>query len=99
MGVRMFGLPSNIPLSRQFAGYALVVPFVLQVITGILPAFQILAYLFHFYIVYVVWEGVPIMMGVGDKMRLKYTLLASVLLIVCPAVIQFVFNKLMFVLN
>ena len=34
------------------------------------------------------------MMKVEEKQRLKYTLLSSVLLILCPTVIQFVFNKL-----
>ena len=57
MGVRMFGMPANAPLTQQFAGYALVVPFLLQIVTGLLPDFIIIAWLFQFYIVYVVWEG------------------------------------------
>lgn len=99
MGTRMFGMPANIPLAQQFAGYALVVSFLLQIVTGLLPDFRIIAWLLQFYIVYVVWEGVPIMMRVEEKQRLKYTLLSSVLLILCPAVIQFVFNKLTAILN
>ena len=39
MGVRMFGMPANAPLTQQFAGYALVVPFLLQIVTGLLPDF------------------------------------------------------------
>ena len=34
-----------------------------------------------------------------EKQRLKYTLLSSVLLILCPAVIQIVFNRLTAILN
>ena len=67
--------------------------------TGLLPDFRIIAWLLQFYIVYVVWEGAPIMMKVEEKQRLKYTLLSSVLLILCPTVIQFVFNKLTAILN
>ena len=96
---RMFGMHSNMPLTQQFAGYALVVPFLLQIVTGLLPDFRIIAWLLQFYIVYVVWEGVPILMGVEEKQRLKYTLLSSVLLILCPAVIQIVFNRLTAILN
>ena len=59
MGVRMFGMPANAPLTQQFAGYALVVPFLLQIVTGLLPDFRIIAWLFQFYIVYVVWEELP----------------------------------------
>ncbi|MDD3037491.1 Yip1 family protein [Bacteroides sp.] len=99
MGTRMFGMSANLSLAQQFAGYALVVPFLLQIVTGLLPDFRIIAWLLQFYIVYVVWEGAPIMMRVGEKQRLKYTLLLSVLLILCPAVIQFVFNKLTAILN
>ena len=99
MGTRMFGMHSNMPLTQQFAGYALVVPFLLQIVTGLLPDFRIIAWLLQFYIVYVVWEGAPIMMKVEEKQRLKYTLLSSVLLILCPTVIQFVFNKLTAILN
>ena len=92
-------LHSNMPLTQQFAGYALVVSFLLQIVTGLLPDFRIIAWLLQFYIVYVVWEGVPILMGVEEKQRLKYTLLSSVLLILCPAVIQIVFNRLTAILN
>ena len=99
MGTRMFGMHSNMPLTQQFAGYALVVPFLLQIVTGLLPDFRIIAWLLQFYIVYVVWEGAPIMMKVEEKQRLKYTLLSSVLLILCPTVIQIVFSKLIAILN
>ena len=99
MGIKMFGMHANMPLVQQFAGYALVVPFLLQIVTGLLPDFRIIAWLFQFYIVYVVWEGAPILMQVEEKVRLKYTLFSSVLLILCPTVIQFVFNKLTAILN
>ena len=99
MGIKMFGMHANMPLVQQFAGYALVVPFLLQIVTGLLPDFRIIAWLLQFYIVYVVWEGVPVLMGVEEKQRLKYTLLSSVLLILCPAVIQIVFNRLTAILN
>ena len=39
MGTRMFGMHSDIPLAQQFAGYALVVLFLLRIIIGILPDF------------------------------------------------------------
>ena len=51
MGTRMFGMHSNMPLTQQFAGYALVVPFLLQIVTGLLPDFRIIAWLLQFYIV------------------------------------------------
>lgn len=97
--MRLFGMPNNIPLTQQFAGYALVVIFLIRMITGILPALTIIGLLFQFYIVYVVWEGSTVIMHVTEKNRLRYTLMVSVVLLVCPAIIQFVFNKLTLVLN
>ena len=98
-GIKMFGMPSQVLLTQQFAGYSLVVLFLLQIITGLLHSFRIIAWLLQFYIVYVVWEGAPIVMKVKENDRLKYTLLSSALLILCPAAIEFVFNKLTTLLN
>lgn len=97
--VRMFMMDNDIPLTQQFAGYALVVPFLLRMIIGILPDFHIIALLLQFYIVYVVWEGSAIMMKIAEKDRLRFTIISSILLIACPAVIQIIFNWLTAALN
>ena len=97
--VRLFMQDDDINLTRQFAGYAMVVPFLLQIIIGVLPDFNIIAMLLQFYIVYVVWEGSRSLMEVEEKDRLRFTVISSILLIVCPAVIQLLFNKLTLLLN
>ena len=99
MGIKMFGMSNDIPLAQQFAGYALVVTFLLHIVTGLLPDFSIIGWLLQFYIVYVVWEGARVVMLVEEKNRLRYTIFSSILLILCPAVIQVVFNKLTAILN
>ena len=78
--VRMFMLDSDIPLAQQFAGYALVVVFMLRIVIGILPDFGIMALLLQFYIVYVVWEGSKKVMQIAEKDRLRFTILSSILL-------------------
>ena len=92
--VRMLMTDSDIPLTQQFAGYALVVLFVLKIIIGILPDFRIISWLLQFYIVYVVWEGSAKMMQVEEKDRLRFTILSSILLIACPTAIEWIFTKL-----
>lgn len=99
MRVRMLRMNSDVPLAQQFAGYALVVLFLLKIIIGILPDIRIIALLLQFYIVYVVWEGSVRIMQVAEKDRLRFTIISSILLIACPAVIEWVFNKLTVVLN
>ena len=97
--VRMFMQDSDIPLAQQFAGYALVVVFMLRIVIGILPDFGIMALLLQFYIVYVVWEGSKKVMQIAEKDRLRFTILSSILLIACPVAIEWIFNKLTVVLN
>ncbi len=96
---RMFSAKGDILLVQQFAGYTLVVPFLLQIVIGVLPDFHIIALLLQFYIVYVAWEGAHHLMRIPEKERLKFTLLSSFLLIVCPVLIRVVFHKLTMFLN
>ena len=95
----MFAMDNDIPLVQQFAGYALVVVFLLRIVLGILPDFQIIAILLQFYTVYIVWEGSARLLRVTDASRLRFTLMTSVVLIVCPMVIEWIFNELTVVLN
>lgn len=99
MGVRWLRMPDRLPLVQQFAGYALVVVFLLRIVLGILPDFQIIAILLQFYTVYIVWEGSARLLRVADASRLRFTLMTSVVLIVCPMVIEWIFNELTVVLN
>ncbi len=99
MGVRWMRIPDQLPLVQQFAGYALVVVFLLRIVLGILPDFQIIAILLQFYTVYIVWEGSARLLRVADANRLRFTLMTSVVLIVCPMVIEWIFNELTVVLN
>ena len=91
LGVKMFG--------QQFAGYAMVVTFLLDIITGILPGFFILSWIFQFYIIYIVWEGTRVLIQVEEKKQMSYTIMASLLLIACPAILELIFNKLTVILN
>jgi hypothetical protein len=107
--VRMFGQPSNPALTQQFAGYALVVLFLLHIILGLLPTFHTIALLLQFYTVYIVWEGAPLLLSaneptplltpVNEQIRLRFTILTSALLIFCPWVIEYLFNLLTGTLN
>lgn len=99
IGIKMLGMDDDIIQMRYFAGYAMIVIFSLDIITGILPAFRIIGYFLQMYTFYIVWEGAPLLLGIQEKNRLRFTIIASVLLMVCPWIIQIVFNKLIVVLN
>ncbi|KAA6334660.1 hypothetical protein EZS27_017048 [termite gut metagenome] len=95
IGVSKFNLDDAMPLMRQFAGYALGVTFLIRIVIGLFPESAIIGWILQFYIIYVVWEGVPIMMEVKEKDRFLFTILVSALLVVCPISIQIIFNVLM----
>ena len=91
--------PSDLPGIWQFSGYALVVLFLLRIILGILPDFQIIALLLQFYTLYIVWEGSRALLDIVEADRLRFTLVSTLLLILCPWLIEWVFNELTVLLN
>lgn len=99
LAVTMFQQEDNIQLVQQFVGYAMVVTFVLDIISGVLPDIFILRCIFQFYVVFIVWEGAGKLMRVQEKIRMNYTIMASLFIIVCPWVLGFIFNKLTVILN
>ena len=87
-------------LMQQFAGYASVVVFLLNVVLGLFPKFPVvMALLLQFYTVYIVWEGVPKMVQIEEKDRLRFTVLFSVLLLLCPFAIDLLFGGMVKLLN
>ena len=99
LGMKMFNSSSHMPLAQQFAGYSLVVTFLVNIITGLLPEFGLIALVLQFYIVYIVWVGADELMGIPEDQRLKYTLIASLFLMACPLGIHMIFSKLLVILN
>ena len=99
IGSALFILDDDLHRSQQFAGHGLVVVFVLQFILGLLPEFAVVAMLLQFYTFYIVWEGARTLMQVDDAGRVRFTVIASVLILLCPYLIGLVFHKLMNVLN
>ena len=97
--MRLYGMDRDIMLCQQFAGYALVVTFIIWFVNGILPDFAIFGWIFQFYILYVVWEGAPIMIKIEENKRFQFTILSSLLLLICPVLIEFIFDKLTKILN
>lgn len=97
--VRFLHRPHDLAGAWQFAGYALVVLFLLRILLGILPDFQVIALLLQFYTLYIVWEGSRVLLDIAEAQRLRFTLVSTLLLIVCPWVIEWIFNELIVLLN
>jgi len=99
LSVWKFNLRDDLLQAQCLIGYSLVVTFSLKIITGLLPNFQIVSWFLQFYVVYIIWEGARVFIKIDESKRLLFTLLASFFLLSTPFIIEFLFNKLVFILN
>lgn len=99
-GEHLWGRPADDRDNCQkLVGYSMVVLFVLDILLGLFPSFFILRWILQFYLIYIVWEGAKGLMGIADDKLLSYTLVASVIILVSPALIDFVFTQLSKMVN
>ena len=98
LGKQLLGREDEKELNQQFVGYAMVVTFVLDIITGLF-SISILRWILQFYTVLVVYEGARTLMEVKEKELTRYSLIASLIIIVCPSLIAVIFDKLSLILN
>ena len=78
--------------------HAIIWTFVLNIVSGLF-SISILHWIFQFYTVFVAYEGARVLMKVDEKDLTRYSLIASVIIIVCPGVIATIFDKLSLILN
>lgn len=97
-GKNSLGRDDEKELNQQFVGYAMVVTFVLNIISGLFTI-SLLHWIFQFYTIFVVYEGARTLMGVDRKELTRYSLITSVIVIVCPSLIATVFDKLSLILS
>lgn len=98
LGRQILGREDNVELNQQFVGYAMVVTFVLEMITGLF-SLSILRWILQFYTVFVVYEGAGSLMKVEKKDLTRYSLVASVIIMICPGLIAMIFDKLSLILS
>ncbi len=84
---------------RKLVGYSMSVIFVLEFFGGLFPTFLILRWILQFYVVYVVWEGAKELMEVSEKNLLSYSLVASVIILLVPEIMNQIFGWLTQMVN
>lgn len=85
---------TDMPGSQLFAGYAMGVVFMAEILAILFPQFFIFKWILQFYVLYVVWEGSDVLFTVTEDKRLAFTALSSVAVIFSPAIIRALFNTL-----
>lgn len=98
IGKKLLNRTDEVELNRQFVGYAMVVVFALEIISGLF-SISLLRWVLQFYTVFVVYEGARELMKVDEENLTRYSLIVSFFIIVCPAIISVLFSKLTLILN
>ncbi|MGL4851524.1 MAG: Yip1 family protein [Phocaeicola sp.] len=93
VGQKFFSRTSQLELIQQFVGYSMVVIFVLNIISGLF-VIEIVHWILQFYIVLVAYEGARQLLQVEEENLTKYTLVASITMLVAPFLINYLFNAL-----
>ena len=98
VGSRWFGCRASRETIQLFVGYSMVVTFLLNIISGLFSVL-ILHWILQVYTLYVAFEGVRALLGVEERRQTGYAVMATVFLLFCPFVIEYLFNELSVILN
>lgn len=79
---------------QVFVGYSSALQFSLCIILLLLPDFFFLR-IFIVYTFYIVWEGVPVFLDIEDELRMKFTIVSSVIILASPYILEFLLLILM----
>ncbi len=85
----------NLPV---FIGYAMTVTFFADIISGIYPPLQMATLIIQLYTVYIIYMGAIPMMKVEASQRMSFTI-SSIVIIVCPTLIEIIYQNLITILN
>ncbi len=92
----LFKQEKDIKLCQRFVGYSSSMMYALNILLMILPVSDFFFLrIFVLYTVYIVWEGAVPYMNVNEKDRLKFTMLASALIVLLPEIIGLLLFMLM----
>ena len=91
---RMFSRPKESRLCQRFVGYSSALVYALYMVLALFPEF----FLFKisvFYSVYIVWEGATSYMNINENKKLNFTILASLIILASPYLIEAIMFMLM----
>jgi len=90
----IFKREKNMLLWQRFVGYSSALMFALNAVLMLIPEFFFLR-IFILYTFYMVWEGAPVFMQVGEDERLKFVVISTSLILIIPYLIEIVLFLLM----
>lgn len=91
---RLLGHAPDMAGSQLFAGYSMSTVFLADILAALFPQYFIFWWLLRIYVLYVVWEGSDVIFAVTEDKQLTFSALASVAVVLSPAIIRTLFNML-----
>lgn len=83
---------------QVFVGFSMVVIFVLNIISG-LVSIVVLHWILQIYTIVVVFEGTRRWLRIDENMQTGFSVASTIVILVCPALIEFLFNEFSVLLN
>ena len=94
--ISLFKQESDLKLCQRFVGYSSAMIFALNIILSLLPVSEFFfLHAFTFYTIYIVLEGTGPYMKVAAGVRMKFIVIASVLIMSLPVIIGILLYMLM----
>jgi hypothetical protein len=91
---RMLGHSSDMATSQLFVGYAMGATILADILVVIFPQYFLFWWILRVYVLYVVWEGCEVCFTIADNQRMSFAGLTSVIVVMSPMIIRWVFDTL-----
>ncbi|GHT70779.1 membrane protein [Bacteroidia bacterium] len=91
---KVFNRPGEIKLCQRFVGYSSSFTYVLFMVLSLFPELFFLK-IFLLYTIYIIWEGAIPYMVIEENIQMKFTVLAGIIILLTPFIIEMVMFMLM----
>ena len=93
--------------SLKLVGYGLTLTFLNYIVVSLIPDFRLILFLLQIYTIYILWEGVPVLLPIhskkgnllGKDLRLSITITLFFVILLAPMLVGILFSILTKLLN
>lgn len=91
---RYFRIDLNFKQCQRFVAYASCIMYALQIVLTLIPEFFFLQ-IFGLYAIYIIYEGAEVFMQIQETKRMKFMIIASIVILGAPAIVKAIISFLM----
>jgi cation transport ATPase len=91
---KIFNRPGEMKRCQRFVGYSSSLTYVLFMVLSLFPELFFLK-IFLLYTIYIIWEGAIPYMDMEENAQLKFTVLAGIIILLTPFIIEMIIFMLM----